>query len=337
MSTVLAVATDDGAVIAAIIISRLLLPLLIPRYPLVILAALVLDAIDGSLLDALTSVDTGPNGPYQSFDKALDIYYLAIAYLSTLRNWTSPSAFRVGQFLFYYRLVGVLAFELLHSRAMLLIFPNTFEFFFIAYEALRTRFDPQKWQKHFWVWVAAGLWIFVKLPQEYWIHIAQLDFTEAVADHPWFGVACALGILALVAIALFVVRPRLRAPEWGWQFAAEPLGPAADDRTHGLARTGREVGAARPDLGDLRRDPAAGAGPAARHRDRGRDRRQREHGARRALRPAPRNDAGGLRGTAGDQPRVRLPGQPAALAQRDVPARHRPVLRPAADLADVAL
>src|SRR4051812_5684006 len=130
MSTVLAVATDDGAVIAAIIISRLLLPLLIPRYPLMILAALVLDAIDGSLLDALTSVDTGPNGPYQSFDKALDIYYLAIAYLSTLRNWTSPSAFRVGQFLFYYRLVGVLAFELLHSRAMLLIFPNTFEFFF---------------------------------------------------------------------------------------------------------------------------------------------------------------------------------------------------------------
>ena len=240
MSTILAGATDDGAVIAAIIISRLLLPLLIPRSPLVILAALVLDAIDGSLLDALTSVDTGPNGPYQSFDKALDIYYLAIAYLSTLRNWTSPSAFRVGQFLFYYRLVGVLAFELLDSRAMLLIFPNTFEFFFIAYEALRTRFDPQKWQKHFWVWVAAGLWIFVKLPQEYWIHIAQLDFTEAVDDHPWFGVACALGILALVAIVLFVVRPRLREPEWGWQFAAERLGPLVDAAPTGWRELGEK-------------------------------------------------------------------------------------------------
>src|SRR4029079_6956165 len=107
--------------------------LLIPRFPLVILAALVLDAVDGTLLELFSDVDTGPGGPYQSFDKALDIYYLAIAYLATMRNWSSQPAFRVGQFLFYYRLVGVLAFELLDSRAMLLLFPNTFEFFFIAY------------------------------------------------------------------------------------------------------------------------------------------------------------------------------------------------------------
>jgi predicted ATP-dependent protease len=38
-----------------------------------------------------------------------------------------------------------LAFELLDSRAMLLVFPNTFEFFFIAYEGLRTRWDPDQW------------------------------------------------------------------------------------------------------------------------------------------------------------------------------------------------
>ena len=110
-----------------------------------ILAALVLDAVDGSLLEQFTDVDTGPDGPYQSFDKALDIYYLAIAYLSTMRNWTSDAAFRVAQFLFYYRLVGVLAFELTDARAMLLIFPNTFEYFFIAYEVLRLRFDPARW------------------------------------------------------------------------------------------------------------------------------------------------------------------------------------------------
>ena len=73
-------------------LARLFVPLLIPRYPLVIIVALVLDAVDGSLLEQFTSVDTGPDGPYQSFDKALDIYYLAIAYVATMRNWTSQPA-----------------------------------------------------------------------------------------------------------------------------------------------------------------------------------------------------------------------------------------------------
>jgi hypothetical protein len=210
---------DDQALITAIILVRLALPLAIPRFPLMILAALVLDAVDGSILEQFSSVDTGPGGPYQSFDKALDIYYLAIAYLAAMRNWTSVAAVRVARFLYYYRLVGVLAFELTGERAMLLIFPNTFEFYFIAYEALRSRYDPDGWSARFWVLVAGGLWVFVKLPQEYWIHVAQLDFTDAVADHPWFGVLCALGVLALVLVAVFVVRPRMPEP-WPWRFAA---------------------------------------------------------------------------------------------------------------------
>src|SRR3954468_8263522 len=98
-------APDEWAVIAAIVLARLCVPLLIPRVPLVIIVALVLDAVDGSLLDAFTHVDVGPHGPYQSFDKALDIYYLSIAYLTMLRNWASVPALRIGRFLFYYRLL----------------------------------------------------------------------------------------------------------------------------------------------------------------------------------------------------------------------------------------
>jgi hypothetical protein len=74
-----AMTADDTMVIVVIVLARLGLPLLIPRIPLIILAALVLDGIDNSLLSHFTSVDLGPGGPYQSFDKALDIYYLAIA------------------------------------------------------------------------------------------------------------------------------------------------------------------------------------------------------------------------------------------------------------------
>ena len=207
-----------------------------------IIVALVLDAVDGSLLEQFTTVDTGPDGPYQSFDKALDIYYLAIAYVATMRNWTSNAAFRVAQFLFYYRLVGVLAFELTGERAMLLIFPNTFEFFFIAYALIALRWEPTRFSPRFWVATGAGLWIFVKLPQEYWIHIAQRDFTETVADYPWFGVLCALGLLALAAVAWFVVRPRMPVPDWNWRLAADPLPETLDEaherHAHRLQRGG---------------------------------------------------------------------------------------------------
>ena len=232
-SVVAQVAADERAVIVAIVLARLLVPLLIGRFPLVIVVALVLDGIDNSLLGLLTDVDLGPDGPYQSFDKALDIYYLAIAYLTMMRNWTSDAAIRIGQFLFYYRLVGVLLFELLDSRAMLLLFPNTFEFYFIVYALIALRFEPSRCSPRFWLATAAALWVFVKLPQEYWIHVAQLDFTETVADHPWFGVLSALFVLALLAVVRFVVIPRLPPPDWGWRLAAAPL-PASLTRAPGV-------------------------------------------------------------------------------------------------------
>src|SRR6185437_9199385 len=229
-----AMTADDTAVVAAIVIARLALPLLIPRIPLIIVAALVLDGIDNTLLAHLTSVDLGPAGPYQSFDKALDIYYLAIAYMATMRNWTSTPAFRIARFLFYYRLVGVVAFELFSSRAMLLVFANTFEFFFIAYEGLRTRWDPERWWGRFWLYVAGGIWVFIKLPQEYWIHVAKLDFTDTVADHPWFGALCLAGLGVLAWLVLFVARPRMPAPLPGWRFTAPPLPAAPPPRAPGV-------------------------------------------------------------------------------------------------------
>jgi hypothetical protein len=220
---VAAASADDAAVVVVIVVARLLVPLLIPRFPLVILVAFLLDAVDNGLLSGLTKVDLSPDGPYQSWDKALDIYYLSIAYLSTMRNWTSLPAFRIGRFLFYYRLVGNVLFELLQSRAMLLVFPNTFEFFFIAYEAIRLRYDTARVAARVWLLLAAGLWVFVKLPQEYWIHIAQLDFTDTVAEHPWFGIACALGVLGVLGAAWFFVRPRLPPPSHDWRLRADPL------------------------------------------------------------------------------------------------------------------
>jgi hypothetical protein len=220
---VAALPLDDKALVVAVVLARLMLPLLIPRAPLVILAALVLDAADQTIFQTFTELNTTETGPYQGLDKALDIYYLAIAYMAMLRNWTSDAAIRIGQTLFIYRLVGVTLFELSDTRALLLIFPNTFEYYFIAFEAWRLWRDPARRSARFWLLVALGIWVLIKLPQEYWIHVAKLDTTELVRDHPAVGVLGLVGVVALIAFVLLWVRPRLPARDWSLRIAADPI------------------------------------------------------------------------------------------------------------------
>ena len=230
---------EVAAVFWAVVGTRFLLPLLILRYPLpAIVGCLVLDAVDQTIFQ---SFGYDPPG-YQGYDKAMDVYYLALAYLATMRNWTNGSAFGTSRFLYFYRLVGVVAFELSQWRALLLVFPNTFEYFFIAYEGIRSRWDPLRFPAGFWVTVAAVIWIVIKLPQEYWVHVAKLDFTDTVADVPGFGAAVALSLLLAAGVLWFLVRPRLRPADWGWRLAADRLPEpidTAEERDDWWARHGR--------------------------------------------------------------------------------------------------
>ena len=75
-------------------------------------------------------------------------------------------------------------FESLQLRPLLLLFPNTFEYFFIWYEAVKLWWYPRKLSRTAVVSAAAGIWIIVKLPQEYWLHIAQNDMTDTVKALP---------------------------------------------------------------------------------------------------------------------------------------------------------
>jgi hypothetical protein len=159
-----------------VVLGRFFIPLAIPRYPLPgILAALVLDAIDQTIFQVFTTL---PLDDYQGYDKALDIYYLTVAYVSTLRNWTNLFAVSTSRVLWYYRLLGVTLFELTGARWLLLIFPNTFEYFFIFYELVQLRWNPQRLSRRTILRAAAFIWIFIKLPHEFWIHVLQLDATD---------------------------------------------------------------------------------------------------------------------------------------------------------------
>ena len=78
------------------------------------------------------------------------------------------------------------------------------------------------------------LWVFVKLPQEYWIHIAQRDMTDTIRENPAVGVALAVVAIVAIAVLLLFVRPILGAPAWGWRFAADPLVTSARMHTRAM-------------------------------------------------------------------------------------------------------
>jgi hypothetical protein len=97
-------------------------------------------------------------------------------------------------------------FEYTSARWVLLVFPNTFEYFFIVLEAYNVRRDPNRLTLRHVVTIAAVIWVVVKLPQEWWIHIARRDVTDDL--RAWFGVppdsswADAIGNRPMVAIVL---------------------------------------------------------------------------------------------------------------------------------------
>ena len=234
MSTEPDTARVSGVTVAFLVVvgARFLLPLAIFRYPLpAILACLVLDGVDQTIFQALGYDPPG----YQGYDKAMDVFYLAIAYLASMRNWSSLAAFRVGRVLYFYRLVGVVAFELTQARPLLLVFPNTFEYFFIAYEAVRSRWSPRRPSLRWWIGAAALIWVVVKLPQEYWIHIAQLDLTDVLGQYAWAPPLLAGLVMLVLGVFWFVVRPRLPEPDWPPRVVADPLPEEVDTAAEQMA------------------------------------------------------------------------------------------------------
>jgi hypothetical protein len=92
------------------------------------------------------------------------------------------------------------------------------------------------------VLTAAFIWVFIKLPQEWWIHIAQLDFTDTWKEVDWFAPVIGAGSVVILLVLWFVVRPRLDPADHRWQIVAPPIPEAIDtagERTAYMARYGR--------------------------------------------------------------------------------------------------
>ena len=102
------------------------------RWPLLGgLLAIVTDLSDLLLMGVL---DLGGVPDYQSLDKWLDQVYMATFLIVALR-WAGPAR-SIAVALYLFRLVGFVAFELTGERALLLLFPNVFEFWFLFVAAV---------------------------------------------------------------------------------------------------------------------------------------------------------------------------------------------------------
>ena len=122
----------DGSLPTAVVLFslfRLVGALPVLRWPL----AGGLLAIGFDLADLLVRDLLGGVPDYQALDKWLDQAYLA-AFLVVSRRWSEPAR-SIALALYVVRLAGFLAFEATGERAILVMVPNVFEFWFLAVAA----------------------------------------------------------------------------------------------------------------------------------------------------------------------------------------------------------
>lgn len=167
-----------------VIALRLVIPLLILWRPLSgSIIAMLLDAFDVVIVEFF-----GPGGMgdhYHNIDKLLDLYYLSLqAFVAW--SWTDRRLRLVALVLFFYRLVGVVVFEITGWRPTMFIFPNLFEHWFL-FVLIRNQFFPglklDSWKR------IAGWLVILYIPkvvQEYVLHVAQAQ--------PWGWIKNQLGI-----------------------------------------------------------------------------------------------------------------------------------------------
>ncbi len=128
--------------------------------------AIITDLSDIFLMDALDP-HLGGLGNYQSFDKYMDQVYLLTFLIVALRWSALPRNVAIA--LYGYRLVGFVAFEVTGARALLLFFPNHFEFWFVFVASLphwRPNFVFTRGQ----VFLSLAPLLAVKEFQEYALH-----------------------------------------------------------------------------------------------------------------------------------------------------------------------
>lgn len=164
--------------IPIVIAIRLIVPFTILRWRIGgALLSMAVDALDVVLVDTIgliTGETGGFRGYYQISDKSLDIYYMSFeAYISL--KWINPLARNTSVFLFVYRIVGMILFEITGFRKLLFFFPNLFENFYIFYVVALRFFPKYAANSPKQLVVALFLLFLPKFGQEWMLHFQEMQ------------------------------------------------------------------------------------------------------------------------------------------------------------------
>ena len=156
---------------------RLLVPLTIFRWPLWGgLASLAIDALDVEITKPL-----GVHIPnYILTDKYLDTYYLTIELIVSLR-WINKLAKNTSILLYFWRFLGVLAFQLSGEERWLFFTPNLFEYFFLFFvimQMLGKETSTKSWLNSPKRLVTVLFLLLIsKMPQEFVLHLHKVSYS----------------------------------------------------------------------------------------------------------------------------------------------------------------
>ena len=161
---------------AIIVLARSIGSLLVLKWAFA--GAIIAILVDFSDLFMMNLLNLGGVRNYQSLDKLTDLVYM-VAFLVVALRWSSTVR-NVAVALFVYRVVGVIVFEIVSWRGLLLFFPNVFEFWFLFVAGLN-RFKP----RYEITYRRAAIWLvpllILKEFQEYVLHWGKwLDKYRAV-------------------------------------------------------------------------------------------------------------------------------------------------------------
>ncbi len=213
---------DEAAIV--IIILRLLIPLLILRFPITgIGLAMLLDWQDHTYLGQYES--------YQVIDKWLDLYYLSICAYVAL-SWKDAISRRLAIGLFWYRLIGVIAITIINLEWVLILFPNMFEAFFIFY-ILYAQLSKSPKLFNTWKSITPVMIVLLipKMAQEYVLHIhlpypnLTPEWAARIIELPQILTLAPLVLLPVSVLIVYVISARKKL-DLTKQFSDYPAGPS---------------------------------------------------------------------------------------------------------------
>ncbi len=142
---------------------------------------------------------------YHSLDKIFDQYYFTVQLIVILKQWDSGPFKKTSIYMYLYRLLGFVLFEITKLRYLLVIFTNIFEYFFdviLLCEKIFVKFK-NNWKNTFLITL---LLIPFKLFQELYVHT---DINLPSVEYPLLRIIGSIfGFIIVIYLQFFYKKPK---------------------------------------------------------------------------------------------------------------------------------